>query len=183
MGKFLPNSTYVVPEYEESEFNSSNHTSIAGNDTKSNSKTLGSLPTTRAHSKNSLQAQIYNFLERPTGWKCFIYHFTVFMMVLICLIFSVLSTIDEYDDFAMETLFWMEVVLVSFFGFEYSIRLWSAGCRSKYMGLKGRIRFAKKPISIIDFIVVVASMVVFTIGSEGQIFAASAIRYFIILIT
>ncbi|XP_052710709.1 potassium voltage-gated channel subfamily KQT member 1-like isoform X2 [Crassostrea angulata] len=176
MGKFLPNSTYVVPEYEESEFNSSNHTSIAGNDTKSNSKTLGSLPTTRAHSKNSLQAQIYNFLERPTGWKCFIYHFTVFMMVLICLIFSVLSTIDEYDDFAMETLFWMEVVLVSFFGFEYSIRLWSAGCRSKYMGLKGRIRFAKKPISIIDFIVVVASMVVFTIGSEGQIFAASAIR-------
>lgn len=104
-------------------------------------------------------------------------------MVLICLIFSVLSTIDEYDDFAMETLFWMEVVLVSFFGFEYSIRLWSAGCRSKYMGLKGRIRFAKKPISIIDFIVVVASMVVFTIGSEGQIFAASAIRYFIILIT
>ena len=34
-----------------------------------------------------LQGSIYNFLERPTGWKCFIYHFTVFMMVLICLIF------------------------------------------------------------------------------------------------
>ncbi|XP_078315610.1 potassium voltage-gated channel subfamily KQT member 1-like isoform X2 [Crassostrea virginica] len=182
MGKFLPNSTYVVPEYEESEFNSSNHTSLAGNDSKSfqindkNAKEIGSLPVTRAHSKNSLQAQIYNFLERPTGWKCFIYHFTVFMMVLICLIFSVLSTIEEYDDFAMETLFWMEVVLVCFFGFEYAIRLWSAGCRSKYMGLKGRIRFAKKPISIIDLIVVVSSMVVFTIGSEGQIFAASAIR-------
>ena len=29
------------------------------------------------HSKNSLQSRIYNFLERPTGWKCFIYHFTV----------------------------------------------------------------------------------------------------------
>ena len=23
------------------------------------------------------QSKIYNFLERPTGWKCFIYHFTV----------------------------------------------------------------------------------------------------------
>ena len=84
MGKFLPKSTYVVPEYEESEFNSSNHTSLAGNDSKSfqindkNAKEeIGSLPVTRAHSKNSLQAQIYNFLERPTGWKCFIYHFTV----------------------------------------------------------------------------------------------------------
>lgn len=31
----------------------------------------------RMHSKTSLQARIYNFLERPTGWKCFIYHFTV----------------------------------------------------------------------------------------------------------
>lgn len=32
---------------------------------------------TRLHGKTSLQARIYNFLERPTGWKCFIYHFTV----------------------------------------------------------------------------------------------------------
>ncbi|KAL8579473.1 hypothetical protein ACOMHN_025426 [Nucella lapillus] len=31
----------------------------------------------RIHSKNSLQSRVYNFLERPTGWKCFIYHFTV----------------------------------------------------------------------------------------------------------
>ncbi|XP_061176555.1 potassium voltage-gated channel subfamily KQT member 1-like isoform X1 [Saccostrea echinata] len=182
MGKFLPNSTYVVPEYEESEFNSSsNHTSCTGTDSKSYQVSMGmneknSIHTTRIHSKNNVQAQIYNFLERPTGWKCFIYHFTVFMMVLICLIFSVLSTIEDYDDFAMETLFWMEIVLVAFFGLEYVIRLWSAGCRSKYMGIKGRFRFAKKPISIIDLIVVVASICVFTIGSEGQVFATSAIR-------
>jgi len=38
---------------------------------------------------------------------------------------------------------------VFFFGLEYSIRLWSAGCRSKYMGVRGRIKFARKPISII----------------------------------
>ena len=36
-----------------------------------------------------------------------------------------------------------------FFGLEYMVRLWSAGCRSKYMGFKGRVRFARKPISII----------------------------------
>lgn len=29
------------------------------------------------HSKSNRQAKVYNFLERPTGWKCFIYHFTV----------------------------------------------------------------------------------------------------------
>jgi potassium voltage-gated channel KQT-like subfamily protein 1 len=29
------------------------------------------------------------------------------MLVLVCLIFSVLSTIEHYSDFANETLFWM----------------------------------------------------------------------------
>ncbi|KTF87907.1 hypothetical protein cypCar_00045039 [Cyprinus carpio] len=69
-----------------------------------------------------------------------------------------------------------EIVLVVFFGTEYVVRLWSAGCRSKYVGIKGRLRFIRKPISIIDLIVVVASVVVLSVGSNGQVFATSAIR-------
>nr|XP_014348840.1 PREDICTED: potassium voltage-gated channel subfamily KQT member 1-like [Latimeria chalumnae] len=126
--------------------------------------------------KTSMQGDVYNFLERPSGWKCFIYHFTVFLMVLVCLIFSVLSTIEHYSEFATGTLFWMEIVLVVFFGAEYVVRLWSAGCRSKYVGFTGRIRFARKPISIIDLIVVIASIIVLSVGSNGQVFATSAIR-------
>ncbi|CAJ0927856.1 unnamed protein product, partial [Ranitomeya imitator] len=99
-----------------------------------------------------------------------------FLLVLICLIFSVLSTIEHYSEFATGTLFWMEIVLVVFFGAEYLVRLWSAGCRSKYVGFKGRIRFARKPISIIDLIVVIASIIVLSVGSNGQVFATSAIR-------
>ncbi|KAG7204879.1 hypothetical protein KM043_005278 [Ampulex compressa] len=98
------------------------------------------------------------------------------MVVLVCLIFSVLSTIDQYSNFANETLFWMEICLVVFFGFEYLVRLWSAGCRSKYMGCGGRLRFIRKPVCIIDLIVVVASMVVLLVGSNGKLFATSAIR-------
>ncbi|PIO36572.1 hypothetical protein AB205_0053410 [Aquarana catesbeiana] len=59
---------------------------------------------------------------------------------------------------------------------EYVVRLWSAGCRSKYVGVWGRFRFARKPISVIDLIVVVASVVVLCVGSNGQVFATSAIR-------
>lgn len=33
--------------------------------------------TKKPHTKATIQGRIYNFLERPTGWKCFIYHFTV----------------------------------------------------------------------------------------------------------
>ncbi|GLD55833.1 potassium voltage-gated channel subfamily KQT member 1-like isoform X3, partial [Lates japonicus] len=123
-----------------------------------------------------IQGRVYNFLERPSGWKCFVYHFTVFLIVLACLILSVLSTINEYQALAHETLFWVEIVLVVFFAVEYFVRLWSAGCRSKYVGIWGRLRFARKPISIIDLIVVVASIIVLSVGSKGQVFATSAVR-------
>ncbi|XP_044211348.1 potassium voltage-gated channel subfamily KQT member 1.1 isoform X3 [Thunnus albacares] len=114
-----------------------------------------------------IQGRVYNFLERPSGWKCFVYHFTVFLIVLACLILSVLSTIEQYQALAHTTLFWVEIVLVVFFGVEYFVRLWSAGCRSKYVGILGRLRFARKPISII---------VVLSVGSKGQVFATSAVR-------
>ncbi|KAG7242648.1 hypothetical protein INR49_020021 [Caranx melampygus] len=127
-------------------------------------------------SRAYIQGRVYNFLERPSGWKCFVYHFTVFLIVLACLILSVLSTIEQYQDLAHTTLFWVEIVLVVFFGVEYFVRLWSAGCRSKYVGIWGRLRFARKPISIIDLIVVVASIIVLSVGSKGQVFATSAVR-------
>ncbi|CAI5644741.1 unnamed protein product [Oreochromis niloticus] len=123
-----------------------------------------------------IQGRVYNFLERPSGWKCFVYHFTVFLIVLACLILSVLSTIQQYQALAHTTLFWVEIVLVVFFGVEYFVRLWSAGCRSKYVGIWGRLRFARKPISVIDLIVVVASIIVLSVGSKGQVFATSAVR-------
>ncbi|XP_016352582.1 potassium voltage-gated channel subfamily KQT member 1.1 [Sinocyclocheilus anshuiensis] len=127
-------------------------------------------------SRSYFQGRVYNFLERPSGWKCFVYHFTVFLIVLFCLILSVLSTIDEYQTLANKTLFWVELVLVVFFGVEYAVRLWSAGCRSKYVGIQGRLRFARKPISVIDLIVVVASIIVLAFGSKGQVFATSTVR-------
>ncbi|ETN65049.1 hypothetical protein AND_003191 [Anopheles darlingi] len=184
--------------------------------------------------------RLHTVLHTMVRW----YDSLAFLLVLVCLIFSVLSTIDEYSKFANETLFWMEICLVVFFGVEYLVRLWSAGCRSKYMGFCGRLRFIRKPICIIgesnrllrfdedeerdspklpvlasnpgtrrpghpawfsgdeeaypyiqlygaaagmsarelitgwqpDLIVVVASMVVLSVGSNGQVFATSAIR-------
>lgn len=93
-----------------------------------------------------------------------------------CLILSVLSTIDTYFNIANQLLFYMEIFLVIFFGIEYFVRLWAAGCRSKYMGWWGRFKFARKPICLIDILVIVASAIVIAVGSNGQVFATSAIR-------
>ncbi|XP_057582773.1 potassium voltage-gated channel subfamily KQT member 1 isoform X2 [Hippopotamus amphibius kiboko] len=60
--------------------------------------------------RTHIQGRVYNFLERPTGWKCFVYHFAVFLIVLVCLIFSVLSTIEQYVALATGTLFWMGIL-------------------------------------------------------------------------
>lgn len=130
----------------------------------------------RKAAKPTWKGRVYNFLERPTGWLCFTYHFSVFLLVLICLILSVLSTVENYTKKSGEILFIMELLLVIFFGSEYIVRLWSAGCRSKYMGFTGRLKFARKPISLIDLSVVLASIFVIVVGSEGKVFATSAIR-------
>ncbi|KAM6157500.1 potassium voltage-gated channel subfamily KQT member 1 isoform 3-T3 [Rhynchocyon petersi] len=66
--------------------------------------------------RTHVQGRVYNFLERPTGWKCFVYHFTVFLIVLVCLIFSVLSTIEQYVALATGTLFWMVTVTTIGYG-------------------------------------------------------------------
>lgn len=112
-------------------------------------------------------------------------------MVLVCLVLSVLTTIDQFDTSLSSYVYWLEIFLVAFFGIEYLLRLWSAGCRSKYMGLMGRIRFARKPIAVVgkiercatssyrsslDLIVVVASTLMITLATDRQAFAASAVR-------
>nr|QTA73544.1 potassium voltage-gated channel protein KCNQ [Scolopendra subspinipes] len=123
-----------------------------------------------------LQSRIYNFLERPRGWKAVVYHIAVFCMVFLCLVLSVFSTIEEYEQVASEILFYMEIVVVVWFTIEYFLRLWSAGCRSRYQGCLGRLKFLRRPFCIIDSVVICASIVVLALGAGGQVFAASALR-------
>ncbi len=60
-----------------------------------------------------------------------------------------LTTIEKFAASLSIYVYWIEIFLVLFFGIEYILRLWSAGCRSKYMGLAGRFRFARKPIAVV----------------------------------
>ncbi|KPJ16717.1 Potassium voltage-gated channel subfamily KQT member 5 [Papilio machaon] len=123
-----------------------------------------------------LQSKFYNFLERPRGFKAVLYHMIVFLMVFMCLSLSVFSTIEEYEAKAGIVLFYMETVVVVWFAIEFILRLWSSGCRSRYQGSIGRLKFLKRPFCIIDVTTIMASLVVLGMGSSGQVFAASALR-------
>ncbi|XP_044021074.1 potassium voltage-gated channel subfamily KQT member 1-like isoform X3 [Aphidius gifuensis] len=123
-----------------------------------------------------LQTNFYNFLERPRGIYAVTYHMIVFCMVFTCLVLSVFSTIDEYEKEAGLLLYYMELVVVIWFGMEFCFRLWSSGCRSRYQTPIGRLKFLRRPFCIIDMITIMASIVVLAMRSSGQVFAASALR-------
>ncbi|XP_053714058.1 potassium voltage-gated channel subfamily KQT member 5-like isoform X3 [Synchiropus splendidus] len=122
-----------------------------------------------------LQNYLYNVLERPRAWA-FIYHAFVFVLVFSCLVLSVFSTIPAHQDFSSHCLLILEFVMIVVFGFEYIIRIWSAGCCCRYRGWQGRLRFARKPFCVIDIIVLIASVAVVSAGSQGNIFATSVLR-------
>uniref|UniRef100_A0A674NKA4 Potassium voltage-gated channel subfamily Q member 4 n=1 Tax=Takifugu rubripes TaxID=31033 RepID=A0A674NKA4_TAKRU len=132
---------------------------------------------TSASSKRfrKLQNFLYNVLERPRGFA-FIYHAFNFLLVFSCLVLSVFSTIHEHQKFANQGLFILEFVMIVVFGLEYFIRIWAAGCCCRYRGWQGRLRFARKPFCVIDLIVFVPSLAVIAAGTQGNIFATSALR-------
>ncbi|XP_068584613.1 potassium voltage-gated channel subfamily KQT member 4 [Cebidichthys violaceus] len=136
-------------------------------------------PRANTHASNKrfrkLQNCLYNVLERPRGWA-FIYHAFIFLLVFSCLVLSVFSTIPDHQKFANQGLFILEFVMIVVFGLEYFIRIWAAGCCCRYRGWQGRLRFARKPFCVIDFIVFVASLAVIAAGTQGNIFATSALR-------
>ncbi|XP_061542916.1 LOW QUALITY PROTEIN: potassium voltage-gated channel subfamily KQT member 2-like [Phycodurus eques] len=133
----------------------------------------------RAPKRNALyrrlQNFLYNVLERPRGWA-FVYHAYVFLLVFSCLVLSVFSTIREYEKSSEDALYILEVVTIVVFGVEYSVRIWAAGCCCRYRGWRGRLKFARKPFCVIDIMVLIASISVLAAGTQGNVFATSAIR-------
>ncbi|TRY57792.1 hypothetical protein DNTS_012052 [Danionella cerebrum] len=99
-----------------------------------------------------------------------------FLLVFSCLVLSVFSTIREYEKSSEDALYILEIVTIVVFGVEYIVRIWSAGCCCRYRGWRGRLKFARKPFCVIDIMVLIASISVLAAGTQGNVFATSAIR-------
>ncbi|XP_061913113.1 potassium voltage-gated channel, KQT-like subfamily, member 2a isoform X2 [Entelurus aequoreus] len=146
---------------------------IAG--AKRGGRARGSASAKKNAGYRKLQTFLYNALERPRGWA-FIYHAYVFLLVFSCLILSVFATIREFKNSSESALYILELVTIVVFGVEYIARIWAAGCCCRYRGWRGRLKFARKPFCVIDMMVLVASVSVLAAGSQGNVFATSAIR-------
>ena len=128
---------------------------------------------------NPLQARVYNFLERPSGVYCFLYHFFVFVIVIGCLVYSSILTV--YVEQSYSTLFWIESILFVLFFVEYIIRVWSSGCRTKYRGRHGRLLFMRKAMCIVDLFVIIGYGILLCMGMSSTQFSIQLVRYVRIL--
>ncbi|XP_016136613.1 potassium voltage-gated channel subfamily KQT member 2-like [Sinocyclocheilus grahami] len=108
--------------------------------------------------------------------KGFLPRSSQFLLVFSCLVLSVFATIKEHKKSSESALYILEIVTIVVFGVEYIVRIWAAGCCCRYRGWRGRLRFARKPFCIIDIMVLFASVSVLAAGSQGNVFATSAIR-------
>nr|XP_022287273.1 potassium voltage-gated channel subfamily KQT member 1-like isoform X2 [Crassostrea virginica] len=135
----------------------------------------------RQHRKDArmrrLQAKIYNFLERPKQFLSVVYHLLMFLAILSCLILSVLATIEDLnEEYITKIVLYIEPIMLVWLIAEFAVRIWAAGCRSRYQGWSGRLRFIRRPLCIVDMVVIVSSVFVLVLGAGNPLFAASTLR-------
>ncbi|KAG8133953.1 hypothetical protein E2320_011711, partial [Naja naja] len=96
-----------------------------------------------------------------------------FLIVLGCLILAVLTTFGEYEKASGYWLLLLETFAIFIFGAEFALRIWAAGCCCRYKGWRGRLKFARKPLCMLDIFVLIASVPVVAVGNQGNVLATS----------
>lgn len=77
-------------------------------------------------------------------------------VILISVVLGVLGTepaLQERFQVALKT---AELIIGAVFIVEFSLRLWSAGADPRYAGSRGLLRYLRRPLSIIDVVVILA---------------------------
>ncbi|XP_078541678.1 potassium voltage-gated channel subfamily KQT member 3 [Lissotriton helveticus] len=135
-----------------------------------------SRPVKRHNAKlRRIQTLIYDALERPRGWAL-LYHAFVFLIVLGCLILAILTTFKEYEAASGDWLLLLETFAIVIFGAEFALRIWAAGCCCRYKGWRGRLKFARKPLCMLDIFVLIASVPVVAVGKNQSNVLATSLR-------
>ncbi|KAE8290501.1 Potassium voltage-gated channel subfamily KQT member 3 [Larimichthys crocea] len=97
----------------------------------------------------------------------------LFLIVLGCLILAILTTFREHEKVSAHWLVILETFAIFIFGAEFALRIWAAGCCCRYKGWRGRLKFARKPLCILDIFVLIASVPVVAVRNQGNVLATS----------
>ncbi|KAL7676366.1 hypothetical protein ACOME3_002620 [Neoechinorhynchus agilis] len=126
-----------------------------------------------------VQTFVYMFLERPTGMRCFVYNVAVLLVIMFSLMFTWLCSIPRLDLTLQPYTLVIDSLMIAYFGSEYIVRIWSSGCRQKYSGCRGRLRFMAKPLCMLDLLAVLSLVgcIFYPVNSNGVYVATDGVQY------
>ncbi|XP_028329126.1 potassium voltage-gated channel subfamily KQT member 3 [Gouania willdenowi] len=148
------------------------HESIKRRNTSKNLSSMSMSKPMITASYLSLVNKVINavpLLSFPTN----VWHIAEFLIVLGCLILAVLTTFKEHENVSAHWLVVLETFAIFIFGAEFGLRIWAAGCCCRYKGWRGRLKFARKPLCILDIFVLIASVPVVAVRNQGNVLATS----------
>ncbi|KAI1718140.1 ion transport protein domain-containing protein [Ditylenchus destructor] len=105
-----------------------------------------------------LRSNVYNFLERPNSTLGVLYHVAVFSYIIF--LYCLSAATDHNSEKLVEIIHKMEIVLAVYFLSEFVARLWSVGADGKYQGFMGRLAYLKRPVCMMDVLILCATVFV-----------------------
>jgi hypothetical protein len=120
---------------------------------------------------------VYHVLERQEGTHTLAYHLFVFCLSLISLVFGSISTIAEWRPTLDKPLYYGELTLWIFFALELLLRIWSAGCLSKYRTFVGRLKFITRPVIGIDILTLIGFTLSLMTGIKTREFPLITLKF------
>uniref|UniRef100_A0AC35TG69 Ion_trans domain-containing protein n=1 Tax=Rhabditophanes sp. KR3021 TaxID=114890 RepID=A0AC35TG69_9BILA len=104
-----------------------------------------------------LKTKCYNFLEKPYGVFNFFYQMVIFIIIVIVHSLSAMIDIPEYHHLST-SIHALETIVGIYFILEFIVRMWCVGSDARYIGIKGRLDYLRRPVCIIDIIIVIATI-------------------------
>ncbi|KAI1731392.1 ion transport protein [Ditylenchus destructor] len=108
--------------------------------------------------RRQLRSNVYNFLERPNSTLGVLYHAAVFSYIIFMYCLS--AATENNSERLVEIIHKMEVVLAVYFLSEFVARLWAVGADGKYQGFMGRLAYLKRPVCMMDVLILCATVFV-----------------------
>ena len=124
--------------------------------------------------RNHLRQRVHQVLDIPQADDLVsqVVGYTLVVLIILNVLAVILESVQSIHDAVGELFFWFEVLSVVIFTVEYVLRIWSgveSAERSYRHPIFGRLRYAMRPLILIDLIVILPFYFSFLFGIDLRI--------------
>lgn len=118
----------------------------------------------RIQSATELKRRVWEILDiaKPNDVASKVFNTFILTLIFLNVIAVILSTVKPIEESYERLFYWFEVFSVTVFSLEYLARIWACAALKEYSNpIWGRLRFAFKPMSLIDLLAVLPFFLTF----------------------